>query len=150
MARRSSFTSCLSALIRARSSHDVPALRPSSTSARLTHLRTVSTPYPSWSATRWIVPCSVPSSRRSWRTSRTAWAFSSSEYRRVVGLPGLISFGMTPSSFPRSGASNNPGRFTPRQDSWCRYASLGDDQADLVADSHTAERDALGQILDTC
>jgi len=66
LARRSSRTSCSSALTRARSSLEVPAFSPSSMSARLTHLRTVSTPYPSWSATRWIVPCSVPSSRRSW------------------------------------------------------------------------------------
>ena len=49
---------------------------------------------------------SCPSSLRSWRTNRTARAFSSGEYRRVVGLPGVRSFPMTPSSFPRSGASN--------------------------------------------
>ena len=30
------------------------------------------------------------------------------EYRRVVGLPGVPSFPITPSSFPRSGASNEP------------------------------------------
>lgn len=41
-------------------------------------------------------------------TARTARSFSASEYRRVVGFPGDISCGMTPSSFPRSGASNHP------------------------------------------
>jgi hypothetical protein len=39
------------------------------------------------------------------RTIRTAAAFSSGLYLRVVGFPGDCSFGMTPSSFPRSGAS---------------------------------------------
>ena len=33
-------------------------------------------------------------------------AFSSGEYRRVVGFPAVCSFGITPSSFPRSGVSN--------------------------------------------
>ena len=43
-ARRSSRFSCSSALIRAASSDERPGFTPSSTSARLTHLRTVSTP----------------------------------------------------------------------------------------------------------
>lgn len=50
----------------------------------------------------------APNSARRVRTIRTAAAFSSSEYRRVVGLPGGCSLGMTPSSFPRSGASTGP------------------------------------------
>lgn len=63
---------------------------------------------PSCSATRCTVPCSAPSSLRNRRTSRTASAFSPSLYRRVVGLPGDFSFGMTPSSIPRYGASGDP------------------------------------------
>ncbi|EUA40235.1 hypothetical protein I549_4385 [Mycobacterium avium subsp. avium 2285 (R)] len=39
------------------------------------------------------------------RTIRTAAAFSSGLYLRVVGFPGDCSFGIAPSSFPRSGAS---------------------------------------------
>ncbi|ORB80725.1 hypothetical protein BST46_07685 [Mycobacterium timonense] len=39
------------------------------------------------------------------RTIRTAAAFSSALYRRVVGFPGDCSFGIPASSFPRSGAS---------------------------------------------
>jgi hypothetical protein len=62
----------------------------------------------SWAATRFMVPCSLPSSARNVRTIRTAEAFSSSEYRRVVGLSGDCSLGMAPSSFPRSGASTGP------------------------------------------
>jgi hypothetical protein len=77
-------------------------------SAWRTQDRTDSTPYPSWFATRWTVPCSVLQLPRNWRTNRTAWAFSASVYRRVVGRPGDISSGMTPSSFPRSGASKQP------------------------------------------
>jgi hypothetical protein len=50
----------------------------------------------------------VPSSLRNWRTSRTARAVSSGVYRRVVGLPSVGSSPMTPSSFPRSGASSEP------------------------------------------
>ena len=46
-----------------------------------------------------------PNSARNVRTIRTAAAFSSALYLRVVGFPGDCSFGMTPSSFPRSGAS---------------------------------------------
>jgi hypothetical protein len=38
---------------------------------------------------------------------RTAAAFSSGLYLRVVGFPGDCSFGMTPSSFPRSVASRS-------------------------------------------
>ncbi|WP_257708666.1 hypothetical protein, partial [Mycolicibacterium phlei] len=38
-------------------------------------------------------------------TIRTAAAFSSALYRRVVGFPGDCSFGIPASSFPRSGAS---------------------------------------------
>jgi hypothetical protein len=38
-------------------------------------------------------------------TIRTAAAFSSELYRRVVGFPGDCSFGIPASSFPRSGAS---------------------------------------------
>ena len=53
-------------------------------------------------------PWSDPSSLRSWRTIRTAPAFSSGVYRFVVGAPGVRSIPMTPSSFPRSGASNEP------------------------------------------
>jgi hypothetical protein len=45
-----------------------------------------------------------PNSARKVRTIRTAAAFSSGLYLRVVGFPGDCSFGMTPSSFPRSGA----------------------------------------------
>jgi hypothetical protein len=45
---------------------------------------------------------------RNWRTRRTASAFSPSVDRRVVGLPGDFSFGMAPSSSPRSGASTHP------------------------------------------
>ena len=51
------------------------------------------------------VPYSVPNSARKVRTIRTAAAFSSGLYLGVVGLPGDCSFGMTPSSFPRPGAS---------------------------------------------
>src|SRR5271166_2588714 len=68
-------------------------------SAWRTQERTDSTPYPSWRATRYTVPCSVPNSARKVRTIRTAAAFSSGLYLRVVGLPGDCSFGMTPSSF---------------------------------------------------
>lgn len=75
-------------------------------SACLTQVRTDSTPYPSYDATRCTVPCSVPSSARSVLTIRTAAAFSSDEYRRVVGFPDPCLDTMTPSSFPRSGASN--------------------------------------------
>ncbi|AGM31686.1 hypothetical protein MASS_1p0126 (plasmid) [Mycobacteroides abscessus subsp. bolletii 50594] len=39
------------------------------------------------------------------RTIRTAAAFSSTLYLRVVGFPGDCSFGIPASSFPRSGAS---------------------------------------------
>lgn len=50
----------------------------------------------------------MPNSARRVRTIRTAAAFSSGLYLRVVGFPGDCSFGMTPSSFPRSGASTFP------------------------------------------
>jgi hypothetical protein len=56
-------------------------------------------------ATRWAVSCSLPSSVRNVRTIRTATAFSSTLYLRVMGFPATVSFGMTPSSFPRSIAS---------------------------------------------
>src|SRR5271156_4318649 len=75
-------------------------------SAWRTQERTDSTPYPSWRATRCTVPCSVPNSARNARTIRTAAAFSSGLYLRAVGFPGGSFFGMTPSSFPRSGASS--------------------------------------------
>ena len=75
-------------------------------SACLTHVLTDSIPYPSCVATRWTVPCSVPSSARRVRTIRTAAAFSSGEYRRVVGFPDPSFDTMTPSSFPKSGVSN--------------------------------------------
>ncbi len=77
-------------------------------SACLTQVRSDSTPQPIWSATRRTVPCVVPISLRSCRTSRTALAFSSGEYRRVVGFPEASVFPMAPSSFPRSGASKEP------------------------------------------
>ncbi|MBW4818858.1 hypothetical protein, partial [Rhodococcus qingshengii] len=38
----------------------------------------------------------------------TAPAFSSGEYRRIVGLPDTRSFGMLPSSFPRPEVSTEP------------------------------------------
>src|SRR5215213_4833713 len=107
-ARRSSRFSCSSSRSRAASLLLTPAACPSSMSACRTHNRTDSVPYPNWVATRPIVPWSVPSSARSARTIRTAAAFSSSEYRRVVGLPFDTSSGMAPSSFPRSGASKQP------------------------------------------
>ncbi|EUA37808.1 hypothetical protein I549_2629 [Mycobacterium avium subsp. avium 2285 (R)] len=47
----------------------------------------------------------MPNSARNVRTIRTAAAFSSGLYLRVVGFPGDCSFGIAPSSFPRSGAS---------------------------------------------
>ena len=56
---------------------------------------------------------SVPNSARSVRTIRTAASFSSWLYRRVCGFPGVCSFGMTPSSFPRSGASKKPSAVHP-------------------------------------
>ena len=54
------------------------------------------------------------------RTIRTAEAFSSSEYRRVVGFPFDTSRGMAPSSFPRSGTSNIPRATQPQTASWPR------------------------------
>ncbi|MDT5150581.1 MAG: hypothetical protein QOI01_2314 [Mycobacterium sp.] len=48
------------------------------------------------------------------RTIRTADAFSSGVYLRVVGFPGDCSFGMTPTSFPRSGASTRTRPFSAR------------------------------------
>jgi hypothetical protein len=54
-----------------------PGTWPSSMSAWRTQDRSDSVPYPSCAATRWIVPCSVPSSARSVLTIRTAAAFSS-------------------------------------------------------------------------
>ncbi len=42
-------------------------------------------------------------------SSRTSLAFSSGEYRRAVGRPDAPSIPMAPSSFPRSGASKQPG-----------------------------------------
>ena len=50
----------------------------------------------------------MPRSARISTHHRTGWAFSSGLHRRVVGNPGVRSVGMTPSSFPRSGASNEP------------------------------------------
>jgi hypothetical protein len=47
------------------------------------------------------------------RTILTAAAFSSALYRRVVGRSCEMSFGMTPSSFPRSGASKKPRAIHP-------------------------------------
>lgn len=106
LARRSSRTSCSSSLTRADSDKVTPGATPSSMSACLTQVRTDSTPYPSCDATRCTVRCVIPNSARSVRTIRTAAAFSSLEYRRVVGFPIACSLGMTPSSFPRSGVSN--------------------------------------------
>jgi hypothetical protein len=51
-------------------------------------------------------PAISPNSALSACTIRTADAFSSGVYLRVVGFPGDCSFGMAPSSFPRSGASS--------------------------------------------
>ena len=56
------------------------------------------------------------SSRR--RTARTARSFSASEYRRVVGFPGDLSCPVTPSSFPRSGASTHPGAVHVPETCW--------------------------------
>lgn len=61
-------------------------------------------------ATRLIVPWSVPVFLRSCRTARTTRFFSACEYRRVLGLPGDISHGVTPSSFPKPGASSQARR----------------------------------------
>src|SRR5690606_36255584 len=72
LARRNSRFSCSSFLIRAESSDVVPARTPSSISAWFTQLRTDSTPYPNWSATRLTAPCRSPVSARSLRTRRTA------------------------------------------------------------------------------
>ncbi len=108
LARLSSRFSCSRSLIRWDSAVDTPGAYPSSISAWRTQERTDSIPYPSWRATRCTVPCSVPNSARNARTIRTAAAFSSGLYRRDVGFPGTCSFGMTPSSFPRSGASTYP------------------------------------------
>ena len=41
-------------------------------------------------------------------TVRTAAAFSSGLLRRVVGFPGVVSFGMSPSSVPNDGDSKRP------------------------------------------
>lgn len=65
-------------------------------SAWRTHIRNDSTPYPSWSATRVTMPCSVPVSARSVRTIRTATAFSCSVCRRVVGFPADCSWVPSP------------------------------------------------------
>ncbi|CCI51474.1 hypothetical protein BN13_1060002 [Nostocoides jenkinsii Ben 74] len=108
LARRSSRFSCSNSLMRFASTVVRPSSTPSSMSACLTQVRSDSTPQPIWSATRWTVPCVVPSSLRSCRTSRTALAFSSGEYRRVVGFPDVLLVPMAPSSFPRSGASKQP------------------------------------------
>lgn len=108
LARRNSRFSCSNSLIRLASVVVRPGSTPSSMSACLTHVRNDSTPQPIWSATRWTVPCEVPSSLRSCRTSRTALAFSSGEYRRFVGFPAVLLVPMAPSSFPRSGASTQP------------------------------------------
>jgi hypothetical protein len=82
-------------------------------SACATHNRTDSTPYPSCLATRCTVPWSWPNSALRLRTIRTAAAFSSRVYRRVVGFPGVCSFGMTPTlpASPRPATPNTYKRF---------------------------------------
>jgi hypothetical protein len=52
---------------------------------------------------------------RNARTIRTAAAFASGLYVRVVGFPGDCSFGMTPSSFSSSGASTQTQAIHRRQ-----------------------------------
>jgi len=63
------------------------------------------------------------------RTIRTAAAFSSGLYLRVVGFPGDCSFGMAPSSFPRSGASMISRAFQTvcRDAEWVALPVMGDD-----------------------
>ena len=85
---------------------------PSSISACLTQVRTDSIPYPSCSATRRTAPCVTPVSARSERTILTAACFSSSEYRRVVGLPAVRSWVMNSVlDSPRPGVTIHPRTF---------------------------------------
>ena len=103
LARRSSKFSLRRRLSSACSSVVNPGRLPASTSARLTQLRSDSSPTPSWRATREITVLSCGSCSRRSCTMRTARSFSSGGYRFVVGL-----FSMTPSSLPRYEASRIP------------------------------------------
>src|SRR3974390_1363893 len=119
-ARRSSLTSWRSALSSSASAVDVPGSSPASIPACFTQVRSDSTPHPSCSATRWIVPCSWPVSARNCRTIRTARSLNSGGYRFVDGC----GFAMTPSSLPRYGASGDPravqfGPTTELNTRWC-------------------------------
>lgn len=86
-ARRSSRFSCSSSRIRRASAVLTSATCPSSTTACLTHVRTDSIPWPNCVSIRCTVPCSVQSSARNDQTIQNPTAFSSDEYRRVVGFP---------------------------------------------------------------
>ena len=50
----------------------------------------------------------MPNSARNWRTSRTAWAFSVSEYLLVEGCPGDVCVGIA--IFSLSQAQDPPGK----------------------------------------
>ena len=79
-ALRSSLTSRSSSAIRCASAVESPGLRPESTSAWFTQWRNDSAPTPSSRATRVIVPCFSPVSRRVSNTIRTARSRISSGY----------------------------------------------------------------------